>query len=193
MLSKTSPSASQSTYDKTPLLKGDGSNLVHFKKDFWRKVVQEGRPEVANNVIFGALPKTEASSKDYDFCVTSYRKVIKEKNRTVPPRGHEDLEVEPQHYVDGYSGRYKLDYIYEVVTTTDEEGEVYETMVETPPQIDPEEKYGWFPGDSHCGPRHSVKVSDNQKARLASSSFWSEMGVVAATLVGKLEASMRYS
>ena len=101
MLSKTSPSASQSTYDKTPLLKGDGSNLVHFKKDFWRMVVQEGRPEVANNVIFGALPKTEASSKDYDFCVTSYRKVIKEKNRTVPPRGHEDLEVEPQHYVDG--------------------------------------------------------------------------------------------
>ena len=123
--------------------------------------------------------------------MTSYRKVIKEKNRIVPPRGHDDLEVEPEYHFDGYSGLYKPDYIYEIVTVTDDEGESYESMIEILPVIDSEEKYGWFPGDSHCGPRHSVKVSDNQKARLASSSFWSEMGVVAATLDGKLEASLR--
>ncbi len=95
--------------EKIPKLKIDGYNLVSFKKDFWRRMAQEGRRDVTKNVLHGSLPKTEPTSTQYTYAVIKHRKVIKAKGRIVPPRGHDDREVEPEHWFDGYNGLYQPD------------------------------------------------------------------------------------
>lgn len=91
---------------------------------------QQGRTGSTKNIIFGASHTTLSASDDYIFNVTNYDKIITKEKRFLPPRGYNGLEVEPRHYVDGYSGKYKPDYELFVDHETDEYGQQVEKTAE---------------------------------------------------------------